>query len=110
MDSSRPFGQRLFERSVGIIGVFVLWPTVLLACLLIRATSDGPVIITDEFPASHGGIAHSFRLRTTGRGTTAVRVIGRFLRNYAIDELPVFWSLARGDVGLRDALRCLGYR
>src|SRR6266498_2248828 len=70
--------ERKTQFSSGI-GVFVLWPTVLLACLLIRATSDGPVIITDEFPASNGGIAQSYRLRTTGRGSTAFRVINRLV-------------------------------
>jgi len=76
----------------------------------VLACSVSPFIITDEFPASDGGIARSYRLRTTGRGSTAFRVIGRFLQKYAMDELPVFWSLARGDVGLRDVLRCFGYR
>ena len=110
MDSSRPFWLSLIERFVGVIVVVMFWPTLLLAFFLIRVTSNGPVILTDEFPASDGGMAHSYRLRTTGRGSTAFRIIGRFLRKYAIDELPVFWSLARGDIRLRDVPRCFGYR
>ena len=82
----------------------------LVAYFLIRVTTNGPVVLTDEFPASGGGMARSYRLRTTGRGSSAFHIIGRFLRKYAIDELPAFYSLARGDIGLRDVLRFFEYR
>jgi len=100
----------LIERFVGVIAVLLFWPTMLLAYFLIRVTSNGPVILTDEFPASGGGIARSYRLRTTGKGSTAFHTIGRFLRNNSIDELPAFLSLARGDIGLRDVLKFFEYR
>ncbi len=110
MDSSRPFWLNLIERFVGVIVVVMLWPTLLLARILIRVTSNGPVVVTDEFPACDGGMAKSYRLRTTGSGSTAFRIIGRFFRKYGIDELPVFWSLARSDIRLRDVLKGFGYR
>jgi lipopolysaccharide/colanic/teichoic acid biosynthesis glycosyltransferase len=110
MDTSRGFLLRLIERLIGVVAVLLFWPTMLLAYFLIRVTSNGPVVLTDEFPARGGGMARSYRLRTTGRGSSAFHIIGRFLRNYAIDELPAFLSLARGDIGLRDVLRFFEYR
>ena len=110
MDTSRGFLLRLIERLIGVIVVLLFWPTMLMAYFLIRVTSNGPVVLTDEFPAGGGGMARSYRLRTTGRGSSAFLVIGRFLRKYAIDELPVFWSLARSDIGLRDVLNCFGHK
>jgi hypothetical protein len=62
MDTSRGFLLGLIERLIGVVAVLLFWPTMLLAYFLIRVTSNGPVVLTDEFPASDGGIAHSCRL------------------------------------------------
>ena len=110
MKSPRTVWLLLIERFFGVIVLFLLWPTLLLACLLIRATSDGPVVLVVEWPASDGNVAYSYRLRTTGAGSPAFHALGRFFRRYSIDKLPVFWSLARGDIRLRDALNWLKHR
>jgi len=90
MNTSRAFLLSLIEHLIGVIAVLLFWPTMLLAYFLIRVTSNGPVVLTDEFPASGGGMAHSYRLRTTGKGSSAFHAIGRFLRENSIDELPAF--------------------
>lgn len=110
MNSPRRFLLLLVERFVGVIVLVVLGPTLLLACLLIRATSDGPVVLMDEFPASDGSMVRSYRFRTTGTGSLTFRAIGRFFQKTSIDEFPVFWSLARGDIRLRDVSRCFRRR
>ncbi len=102
MTSPKESWRRWGDRVVGISLLVVLWFPLLLACLLIRVTSDGPVVVVDEFLASEGEVARVYRLRTRGGGSAASRVLGVWFRRYSIDELPVVWSLARGDIRLRD--------
>jgi sugar transferase EpsL len=105
MRLSRPFWLSLPERFVACVFLVVLLPTLLLIALLIHGTSGSPVIVVDELPGIRGAIAHRLRFRTTGHGASFFHIMGRFLRAYSCDELPGLWSVARGDISLRDFLR-----
>jgi lipopolysaccharide/colanic/teichoic acid biosynthesis glycosyltransferase len=95
----------LFERLVGLLVVIVFLPTLLLLALFLRTNSDESVLLTDRFVGKSGRPVQSYRFRTTGRGTSAFRIVGRFLRTYSLDELPGFWAVVRGECGLLDILR-----
>jgi lipopolysaccharide/colanic/teichoic acid biosynthesis glycosyltransferase len=99
--------MRMGERFVALVMLVFVWPTILLVALLIRATSDGPVLLTDRVICDDGSEAQSYRFRTTGQGTEAFRVIGRFLRHYRIDDWPALWSVVLGRIGLWVVLRDL---
>src|SRR5690242_21795552 len=105
MKSVAIYLRALFERLVGLLCVIVFLPGLLLLALFLRTNSDDPVLLTDWFVGTSGRPVQSFRFRTTGRGTAAFRVVGRFLRTYSLDELPGFWAVARGQCGLLDVLR-----
>jgi lipopolysaccharide/colanic/teichoic acid biosynthesis glycosyltransferase len=100
----------LVERCIGVFVILLLGPTVLVAWLLIRATSGGPVIVRDELTRGDGTVAHGYRFRTTGTGARSISSLGKFLRRYSIDELPVFWSVACGEISLGEAVRCFRSR
>jgi lipopolysaccharide/colanic/teichoic acid biosynthesis glycosyltransferase len=95
----------LFGRLVGLLALVVFLPTLLLLAIFLRTNSDEPVLLTDLFVGRAGRPVRSYRFRTTGRGTSAFCVVGRFLRMYSMDELPGFLAIVRGQCGLLDILR-----
>lgn len=110
MNSSRPFWLVMLERCTAVVFLVALFPLLLFTALLIGITAGSPVLLTDAVATSDGAVAQSHRFRTTGPGTAIFHAIGRFLRRYEIDEFPGLWSIARGDISLREFLRSLRQR
>jgi lipopolysaccharide/colanic/teichoic acid biosynthesis glycosyltransferase len=93
---------KLLERVLGGALFLLAGPTIFVTYCALYCFTTGPVVITDRMPTNDGRIIKSLRFRTTGAGTSAFHHVGRWLRKFGLDELPVLWSLARGDVRLRD--------
>jgi lipopolysaccharide/colanic/teichoic acid biosynthesis glycosyltransferase len=89
------------ERVVAILLVVLYGPGLLLIAGFIRTTSEGPVLITDQWLAG-GRLVRAARFRTAGPGSGAFHLVGRKLRQYSLDELPALWNVVRGEVGLKD--------
>src|SRR4051812_37682361 len=106
MKFSTSFWVSLGERFVGCVFLFVLLPTLLFLALLIHQTAGNPIIVADGLRGCDvTGVRRYFRFRTNGRGVSFFHSMGRFLRAYSIDKLPGLWSVARGDIRVRDWLR-----
>ncbi len=105
MGLSRPSYTATAERLCAlIILVCITSPLLILIAVFIRISAGRPIVLRDRYTRRDGSIAHRHRFRTTGPGTTVFHVVGRFLRAYALDEVPAFWDVLRGDVSLADLL------
>ncbi|WP_144158581.1 sugar transferase [Paraburkholderia sp. BCC1885] len=111
--------KRLFDLALGLVALVILVVPALVVALLVKGTSDGPILYWSERVGRNNNIFRMPKFRSMRIGTPAVAThllldpsahltpIGGFLRKSSLDELPQLWSILRGDmsfVGPRPAL------
>jgi lipopolysaccharide/colanic/teichoic acid biosynthesis glycosyltransferase len=105
--------KRAGDVTAALVLLVLTAPLVLLAMLLIKLTSRGPVIYTQTRVGRGGRPFTIYKLRTmihhceslTGArwavaGDPRITHVGRFLRRTHLDELPQLWNVLRGDMSL----------
>ena len=99
----------LFDRLVSLIGLFFLWPLLIVVAILIKIKMPGgPVIFTQKRVGKDGKLftCHKFRSMTMKHSGSTVSVagdsritpLGATLRHYKIDELPGLWDVLIGNM------------
>lgn len=111
--------KRIFDFIMAVIlsGIFAV--PMLLIALLVKTSSEGPILYWSERVGLQNGIFKMPKFRTMRIDTPAVAThllknpdeyltpVGSFLRKFSLDELPQLWSILKGDmsfVGPRPAL------
>jgi len=126
--------KRSFDLVVAGLLCFLLAPLLLGIALLIRCTSEGPILFRQTRGGLHGRPFEIYKFRTmtvqengaavvqVRRGDPRVTPLGRFLRRSSLDELPQLLNVLKGDMSVigprphavdqeRDfALRVVDYR
>ena len=105
------------KRAVDIVGslcgLIVTSPLLLIVAILIRATSKGPIIFSQERIGLHNRPFKMFKFRSmevqdpnkekkqwTTPHDPRVTPVGRFIRKTSIDEMPQFFNILIGDMSL----------
>ena len=107
------FIKRVFDVTLSIIGIMFLSPVLLLAAILVKLTSRGPVLYKQERIGMDGKTFNILKFRSmisdaeaksgpvwAKRDDPRVTAIGRFLRRTSFDELPQLINVIRGDMSL----------
>ncbi len=110
--SAYQFTKRVIDLTVAGTLLLVLSPVLLIVAALVRVTSKGPVIYSQERLTEGGRVFRMLKFRSMRADAEAsgpvwaeeedprVTPIGKFLRLSHIDELPQLLNVLRGDMAL----------
>ena len=106
------FIKRLIDIIGSLLGLVVLSPLLLLVALIIKITSNGPVLFGQERMTRDGKTFRMWKFRSmyvdseeNGVGWTIkddkrCTRIGKILRSMSFDELPQLWNVLKGEMSL----------
>lgn len=119
--------KRVFDFSAALLGLLVLSPLLVTLAVLIKASSPGPVFFTRERIGEKGQPFKFYKFRSmrveaehdTSRTEAVLKFmkddsaiaekfvneamitpVGRFIRKWALDEVPQLWNVLKGDMSL----------
>src|SRR5271166_3032052 len=102
--------KRLFSLVLGTLALAVSLPIMLLAAIVIRLDSPGPVVFRQKRVGEHGKLFNIFKFRSMYDGAdkqqltpaepSDLRVtrVGKWLRRTRVDELPQLFNIVKGDM------------
>lgn len=102
-------GARAFDLVLCVIGLLFLWPVFCIIALAVKLDDKGPVFFTQQRVGKDFQRFSLLKFRTMVVGAdkdgllTApldrrVTRVGRFLRDYKLDELPQLINILKGDM------------
>jgi lipopolysaccharide/colanic/teichoic acid biosynthesis glycosyltransferase len=100
--------KRISDNIFSLFGLVVFAPLFIIIALLIKITSEGPVIFKQKRIGQYGKLFTIYKFRTmkvnndkntiSVKGDSRITAIGRILRKYKLDELPELWNVFIGDM------------
>lgn len=114
--------KRVFDLTLSLLTLLILWPVMLLVALAIKLDSPGPALFIQERIGENGRPFKMVKFRSMVLDADAdpepasepdtsspyrkspddprVTHIGRFIRRTSLDELPQLFNVLRGDMSL----------
>ncbi len=99
----------IFDRVVSLIGLFFLWPVLLIVAVLVKTKMPGgPAFFVQKRVGKDGKLFHCHKFRTmtvkhngstvSVAGDSRITPLGAVLRHYKLDELPGLWDVLIGNM------------
>jgi lipopolysaccharide/colanic/teichoic acid biosynthesis glycosyltransferase len=103
--------RRGLDCVVSATALVAFLPVMICAGVLVRLGSPGPIFFRQRRMGRNGKEFTLYKFRSmsprsgsnsciTVRGDSRITPVGALLRRYKLDELPQFWNVLRGDMGL----------
>ncbi|MBN1688947.1 MAG: polysaccharide biosynthesis protein [Candidatus Omnitrophica bacterium] len=104
--------KRLFDIVVSLVCLLLVSPIMLVAAIMIRSDSPGPIIYKQKRVGKDGKVFYILKFRTmiesaetvgakiTSRNDPRVTQVGGLLRWLKIDELPQFINVFKGEMSI----------
>lgn len=104
--------KRLFDLICVVPALVLLTPIMFLVAIIVRASSDGPILFRQLRVGLHRRTFTIYKFRTmfhdaegtgpcvTKTGDVRLTPVGQFLRKYKLDEFPQLYNVLRGDMSL----------
>lgn len=105
--------KRMLDVAIASVGILVLFPLLLLIAVVVKLSSSGPVLFCQERLGKKEKTFTIYKFRTmvdgaiyqgagvnTFQGDPRITLVGKFLREYHLDELPQLFNVLQGDMSL----------
>ena len=104
------FGKRLFDISLSVLAIAVIWPILILVPIMIKISDSGPVIFSQIRVGKNGNTFRFYKFRSMPVGTDDISSdkmegvnltwVGRLIRRTNVDELPQLFNILIGDMSV----------
>ena len=105
--------KRIVDIFGALVAIVLFSPIMLVTAALVKLTSPGPVIFSQERVGLHNKPVRMYKVRSmtvqapekeksrwTTPGDARVTPVGRFIRKTSIDEMPQLFNVLKGDMSL----------
>ncbi|WP_185157110.1 sugar transferase [Chryseobacterium sp. C-204] len=101
--------KRFIDILVSVLLLPVVIPLIILGFILVKLTSSGSVLFSQERVGKNSKNFTIYKIRTmvskhsgdfTTKNDLRINGVGKFLRLTKIDELPQLWNILKGDMSL----------
>lgn len=104
--------KRSFDVFMSVTVLLILSPLFAILSLIVKLSSKGPVIYSQERIGRHQKPFHIYKFRSmyeeaedegpqlSSENDSRITPIGKWMRKYRVDELPQFWNVLKGEMSI----------